>query len=266
MDGQVTPAGDGERLEPPAQRTVPQKWLAPFADKVEARRLAELEADNELLNRIMWSGYTGAEWDLLADRLIAYGYSVVLAWLRKGVIFQRCEQRGVLLRRTEQSRRPDEAASLAGETVTVSVIKFREAVLIPRVWRPDGGASLETFFVGQCLIRFPNVYRRWLRESGWGGADALDNVSARRAMTEVDFSSLRSNSRDGEPGARIERDSYRDLADDELTRSVLEYVADDFTYEEIALLLNTSVAAIKSRLYRLRQIQHQERRRGADVA
>lgn len=263
MDGHVIGEGEGERIQPPAPRAVPTKWLAPFAGEEEARRLAELQADNELLNRIMWADYAGPEWDLLADRLIAYGYAVFFAWLRKGSIFQRCEQRGVQLRRTERSRDRAEATSLAGETVTLSVVKFRETVLIPRVWRPDGGASLETFFVGQCLIRFPNIYRRWLKENGWGGADALDNIAERRAHVADAHQVLRSNNRDGEPGASHELDAHLDLAPDELTRSILGYVADDFTYEEIALLLDTTVGAIKSRLYRLRQLQRKD---GTDAA
>jgi len=124
---------DGAQLQPPPRGAVPTSWLDQFADTVEARRLAELEADNELLNRLMWSGWIGPEWDTLADRLIAYGYTVVSSWLRKGIVFDRCEDRGIYLRRTQRCRQQPEASSLAGETVAVSVVKFRETVLIPRV-------------------------------------------------------------------------------------------------------------------------------------
>jgi hypothetical protein len=29
-------------------------------------------------------------------------------------------------------------------------------------WDHRRGATLRTYFIGQCLIRFPNIYRRWL--------------------------------------------------------------------------------------------------------
>jgi DNA-directed RNA polymerase specialized sigma24 family protein len=215
----------------------------------------------------MWAGYDGDEWEELADRLIADGYAVISAWLRKGLIFDRCARRGCLLKATVKSRERDEADSLAGETVVISVIKFRETVLIPRVWRPDGGASLETFFVGQCLIRFANVYRRWLKENGWGGADALDDVSRRRSDSPLHLvAGDRQRRRYGDPEAALELDPYLDLAEDPVTKAILAYVADDFTYEEIAQLLETSVGAIKSRLYRLRQAQRVPRKGGNDVA
>jgi hypothetical protein len=33
--------------------------------------------------------------------------------------------------------------------------------LLANRWDPKKGASIKTFFIGQCLIRFVNVYNRW---------------------------------------------------------------------------------------------------------
>lgn len=141
---------------------VPEHWLHGVAN-AEARGLAELTADRELLDRLMWEGYAGPDYERFADRLARYGYAVVNAWCLKGLIFSRCADKGWTLPRARIT--PDDATELAAETVTIALVKFRETVLIPRKWDPAKGASLNTFFVGQCLLRFLNVYRRWHRET-----------------------------------------------------------------------------------------------------
>lgn len=160
----MTKAGEGHAaglgaLQPPMGALVPAGWLEEFADSEEARHLAALEADRELVERLMWAAYAGPEWEVFQTRLIAYGYQVLFRWLRSGAIFNRCWDKGYPLKRNPRSRELDEARSLAGETVVLAVRSFRETVLIPRVWRPDRKASLNTFFVGQCLIRFGTLSR-----------------------------------------------------------------------------------------------------------
>lgn len=253
-------------LERRVVAVVPDQWLAAFVEDEHARRLAELQGDQDLLDRLMWAGYSGPDWDRLADRLIGYGFTVMNSWIRRGLVFDRCAQYGVLLRRNPRSAGRQEAWSLAGETVVFAVVKFRQTVLVPRLWRPDGGASLETYFIRQCLIRFPNIYRRWLRESGCGGADALDSVNERRAGAQPEWELIESDARFGRPDGNIGRDALLDLSPDPLTRSILDYVAEDFTYEEIAVLLDTTESAIKSRLYRMRRAHRNYRGADGDVA
>lgn len=56
-----------------------------------------------------------------------------------------------------------------------ALIAFRQDVLIPGVWDPAKGASIKTFFIGQCLKQFANVYRAWHRETyGDASYDAVD--------------------------------------------------------------------------------------------
>lgn len=40
---------------------------------------------------------------------------------------------------------------------------FRDKVLRTNRWQSSGGASLGTFFIGQCLYQFANIYRSALR-------------------------------------------------------------------------------------------------------
>jgi DNA-directed RNA polymerase specialized sigma24 family protein len=57
-------------------------------------------------------------------------------------------------------------------------VHFRRDVLIPRKWDYRRGATLRTFFVGQCLIRFANVYRRWYGNEKRNQYDLTDDNEA----------------------------------------------------------------------------------------
>ena len=50
--------------------------------------------------------------------------------------------------------------SLADETVALAINKFQR-VLMAGKWEAGKGASLATYFVGQCKFQFSNVYRSW---------------------------------------------------------------------------------------------------------
>jgi hypothetical protein len=108
----------------------------------------------------MWSGYEGPHWRRFADVLAGYGVQVIRSWVVNGKIFLRCREKGIGLN-WGLKRTADDAQELANETVARAVVAFREKVLIPRCWTPEKGASLKTFFVGQCVFQFPNVYRAW---------------------------------------------------------------------------------------------------------
>lgn len=89
------------------------------------------------------------------------------AWIRKGVIVQKCRERGIVRGlppgEFAGSLRHDDAEDLAIETVSEALNVFRDEVLMKHRWRPDGGASLKTYYVGQALWRYPVVNARWRR-------------------------------------------------------------------------------------------------------
>ena len=47
------------------------------------------------------------------------------------------------------------------ETVSKALHHFRVDVLMKKKWDYRKGETLRTYFVGQCLIRFANIYRAW---------------------------------------------------------------------------------------------------------
>jgi hypothetical protein len=162
---------DDEHTPAPVQRTggVPAEALAPFEHLKDASWLERLAADRELVARLARQGFRGPEWDRFADVLARYGYQVIRVWILTMKVFPQLRARGLAggLHPPDDGRRwgSEEADELALETVATAIVKFRQNVLLPGRWTPERGASLKTFFVGQCLIRFANVYRRWLHET-----------------------------------------------------------------------------------------------------
>jgi hypothetical protein len=81
------------------------------------------------------------------------------------MIFERCRSKGFGgLPTFDRPFTDDEVAELANETVAKALAHFRRDVLMKGKWDHRRGATLRTYFIGQCLIRFPNIYRRW-----WAG-------------------------------------------------------------------------------------------------
>jgi hypothetical protein len=161
---------------------VPARALKPFESLEEAKRLAQLEADGALVTQLALQNFEGSEWLMFVRALAEYGHAVVSSWIRRGVIFLRCAQKGLGLAHFDSLPGPirralvQEASGLANETITLAITAFREKVLIPHRWDPAKGASLRTFFIGQAIFQFPNVHRAWVKTVDCHGADDHDII------------------------------------------------------------------------------------------
>jgi DNA-directed RNA polymerase specialized sigma24 family protein len=231
---------------PPVPAEAPPGSLDGFDQISAARRLSVLEADKELVNRLMWRGYTGPEWRSFAAALAEYGFQVIRVWVLNGVIFRRCEQKGIA-GLWPVPRDSDDSTELACETVSEGIRAFRKKVLIPGRWDPTRGATLKTFFIGQCLFQFPNVYRRWMRESQPVVVDqnslAEELATARTLAAPVPMV------------AELRRALQRLSPDSPQAMEAL--VEMGYSQGEISELLGTTLRAVESKLYR-------HRRRNAD--
>lgn len=143
---------------------VPESWLAEAEHQQEADRVDRLAADFEMVTDLALEGFNGQNFDVFQSELARYALAVLMAWMRRGLILARCRDRGFgglpepPLRAFDD---PDTVESLAGLTVAVALEKFRTTVLMRGRWDYRRGASLRTYFIGQCLIRFANIYRDW---------------------------------------------------------------------------------------------------------
>lgn len=133
-------------------------------DDEQVRRTAETLEDAALHRGLVAAGYDGAVWWRCARDLTRYGHAVVVAWLRTGEMFAQCRRKGCYPGPPPLSWRQDDLHAVAEDTVSQAILDFRDRALAGGGWRPDGGASLKTYFVGRCVLAFPNAYRKWRAE------------------------------------------------------------------------------------------------------
>lgn len=141
---------------------VPQHWLLEPGHIHLAANVDRLAGDVELITLLGLNGFIGRDWDYFATELAKYGMAVIGGWLHSGTIFQRVKSRGLGgLPRLDAPISDDDIEGLRDETVAKALARFRSDVLMKGKWDPTRGATLRTFFIGQCLIQFANVYRAW---------------------------------------------------------------------------------------------------------
>lgn len=148
----------------PSER-VEDAWLNDGGESPDEQR-ARLAADADLFESLRADGFTGPGWDYFANELARYGLAVISAWIRKGLIHTRCGARGIRATRLDPAVAGDRTAvaSIANETVAEALVMFRDDVLARGKWDPAKGASLRTYFIGACLLRYPNAATGWVRQ------------------------------------------------------------------------------------------------------
>lgn len=162
---QRRPGAPGASVEP-VQRAddvrVPASWLleesnhARLADEVD-----RLAGDEDLVTLLALHGYEGRKWTFFCTELARYGLAVFGGWMYTGLIYQRCREKGYAVPRLDRDFTDDEIEEIKGETIAKALHHFRADVLMKGKWDSTRGASLRTYFIGQCIIRFANVYRTW---------------------------------------------------------------------------------------------------------
>lgn len=172
------PPVDAARLQPDNQGDIHRvdeglvgAWLddpdlaAELADELEQlERLRRLQADEELVLALQLEQFTGRLWARFSRELTRYGLGVLRAWIRHGTIYVKAKKlTGYGLGRIEGWPDDQTIDDIATDTVVAALNYFRDKVLKTHRWQSSGGASLGTFFIGQCLYQFANIYRSALR-------------------------------------------------------------------------------------------------------
>lgn len=149
-------AGEGARLDA-ARLQLPE---LPDDDPLD-----RLLGDQDLLLRMQLENFTGPTWDRVAGEFARYGLSVWRGWMHTGKAYVEAS-RGApgTINSPAQPLTSDEIEGLLDEVVTEALVAFRDKVLRKNKWDPQRGASLKTFFIGQCKFRFRDCYRRFERD------------------------------------------------------------------------------------------------------
>lgn len=148
---------------PPRSARVVEAWVRRDGPGEHAQRQ---EADAQVFAQLKSEKFTGPNWDLFANEVARYGLAVIRGWLRDGRILEKCREKGIRAPLLPAHATADHHTlmSLADDIVTLALVKYRDEVLMADRWDPARGASLRTFFIGQCLFQYANVARAWIRE------------------------------------------------------------------------------------------------------
>lgn len=217
--------------------------------------LTRRQRDLEKINDLALGGFEGPDYEMFAGELAAYGYTILASWMRRGLIYQHCADRGRPVGATEAERGelasdPDQCEELAMETAAVSLTFFRDRVLLRQRWDVTAGATIATYFVGACLLQFPGVFRRWRGErQRW--RDGLAQVAIDLGVNRGLGSDPGQDPQNVVIGTTTVMDELNSMPA-ELGKAVA-LVLDGGTFAEAAAMLGTSARAIEGQLYRYRQ-------------
>lgn len=139
----------------PLQRTVPSMSTA--------EHLERLRYDIDTVLQLQLRSWSDEAWEPVASALAEYGFGVIKGWLHNGQIFAEVARTGYgALRRCPRHWLDDDTIEeLASLTVAEALRYFKLEVLMKGKWEAAKGASLATFFIGQCKFKFANVYTVW---------------------------------------------------------------------------------------------------------
>jgi DNA-directed RNA polymerase specialized sigma24 family protein len=204
------------------------------------------------------------EFQHLQDDLWLYGFKTLKSFLRTGRIIGLCSRLGAPVFMTEEVQRTlhssrDDRDALAVDTLLQAMPYFRRKVLERGNW-DHRRSSLRTFFVGCCVLTFPTVFRRWLRQRnqqlgdyGFGVSytDLAEQLSPRLADDPETVTQLRTML------TRIMRRARPEA------RMICSLILKDLTYAEIGERLDgISARAVEGHMRRLRRTVYAMGRRG----
>lgn len=240
---------DAARLQPDSDPEY--AWADDAEERRRAAKIDRLAADRQLISELRQHRFDGEVWDAVATELVKYGLAVTKSWILRGTMFEKCAQKGRPVTRPPRgSMDEDEAESLAGELITVALERFRAEVLVPGRWDPERGAALTTYFVGQCILRFPNLYRTWLTTVADYDLHGDELLHARPSSNSLEDDII-------DERANVEALRAVKSAD---ARKALVLSASGYTYAEIGHRLGKSEKAVERMVdYARRQVHKAER-------
>ena len=238
------PGGSAAPVQrPPEADQVAEAWLVEAGQIELADSVDRMAGDIDLATAMALAGFTGPLWEHFANEVAKYGYAVIASWLGRGMIFERCRSKGFgALPSLGRVFTEDEIVELANETVAKALHHFRVDVLMKRRWDPTKGATLRTFFIGQCLIRFPNIYRRWHAGEMRNRMDLTEEFDVDEHFVEEL----------GQPERRavasVVASGAMATVKDPRVRKAMHMTADGWPQAEIARVLGVSVKSVERML------------------
>jgi DNA-directed RNA polymerase specialized sigma24 family protein len=215
----------------------------------EHERARRIEVDRKIVESLIGDDVPEERFTKLSSRLMGYAWPILLKWMNTGEIFELCKRARKPLRQdAAMVWTDDDRRGMATETVIVAWEYFRATALTKGGWKPGGGASLQTYFVGACILRFADVYGKWRR------AHLLDRAMDELPTDEDKVLAL-SHNRPPDPCQQaVIQDEVRRLIrpmDDQL-RQLVGLQAIGYSQREAAEQIGITAKAAERRLARYR--------------
>ncbi|MEU2955910.1 hypothetical protein [Streptomyces xanthochromogenes] len=125
--------------------------------------LKRREMDARIVARLREEDFKGENYQKVVNRLSEYGYNTMMKWTGNGEIFRKAREAGrpVPPAKVSLSWMAEDRHGVALDTVLGGLEVFRAYGLVQGRWSPQGGASLDTYFIGAVIRAFPRIYIRW---------------------------------------------------------------------------------------------------------
>ncbi|MCC9690163.1 MULTISPECIES: sigma-70 family RNA polymerase sigma factor [Streptomyces] len=242
-DAELTP-DDLSRLD---------RALGAITDPRDAAR--RRQADATVVEMLRAHDFAGPRYQKVVNRLSEYGYHTMVKWTASGEIFRKARQAGrpVPVQKVTLRWTPEDRHGVVVDSVLGGLHVFRTYGLVQRRWRPDGGASLDTYFIGAVIRAFPRVYIRWF--DGHQRMQTELNHS-REGDESADVFSLVPDQRAADPAHTAVTSDYLDrllpLVTDPQVREALGWRAMGYTQKHAAQRAGLTEKALERRTRRLR--------------
>ncbi|GAA4730060.1 AsnC family protein [Phytohabitans rumicis] len=217
-----------------------------------ARQAAARLADGQLRDELAAAGFTGPKQELFELEAAEYGIGVFMKWLRTGEVYKHAAAKRRVVEPPRRELTVDERRGLTNLIIGYGLAYFRKQALVGGRWRPDGGASLKTFFVGACLLQFKAAFEYWRGDTtgAESAADAVEEVATFCGQTHGDAADQ----------ALLHQRTWGvvEKIRDETTKKILVCVAAGMPYKDIAEAVGGGLTAeaVGARIQRIRA-QHQ---------
>ncbi len=214
--------------------------------------LDRLLGDRDLLLQLQLANFVGPMWDRVGEEFARYGMSVWRGWMYTGQAYIEASRSAPgSVTSPEVPLTADDIESIINDVITLALIAFRDKVLRAGKWDPQRGASLKTFFIGQCKFQFRDVYRKFERERARHRALHLEDIG--KEATSLPFPSADSR--------LIEEETRQDFLQSlstELARRILELKDSGYNHSEIASMLDLEDhrAVTNALHYQRRRLHH----------
>ncbi|WP_345561126.1 hypothetical protein [Streptomyces plumbiresistens] len=143
-------------------------WRRLLRELGPPRTARTAEQDRRLHELLGQSDFQGPAYDVVMSNLVDGARRIVLAGITSGSIFAACAKIGRPITDAKMiellQRDAGERDEVVAELLAVGATRFRDDALIGGRWKPLGGSSLQTFFVGALVRELPNVFRKWSKD------------------------------------------------------------------------------------------------------